>query len=81
MASPQLEPICVRNAHLHHILLGRRHLFEGEEARNQINKDGLIDALLVLHDECGQDPAAGRDPHITRFLDKCQSLHHCITLL
>ena len=71
MTSPQVDPICVRNTHLHHILLGKRHLFEGDEERRQINKDGLIDALLVLYDECNTD-FMRKDHQISQFVDKCK---------
>jgi hypothetical protein len=72
MASPQADPICVRNAYLHHILLGKRHLFEGDDDRNQITKDGLIDALMVLHDECSADFLRNKDQQIARFVDRCK---------
>ena len=70
MAAIPLDPICVRNSHLQHILLGRRQLFEEELMQRQLTKDGLIDALLVLYDECNTEKAK-KDLSTTLFVDKC----------
>ena len=71
MAAAPLDPICVRNSHLQHILLGRRQLFEDEVTR-QLTKDGLIDALLVLYDDCNTEKAK-KDVSTTLFVDKCNN--------
>ena len=73
MASLQAHPICVRNSYLHHILLGRRHLFEGVTEQRQLTKDGLIDALLVLFDECNNEKSK-RDLSVATFIEKCNNI-------
>ena len=67
----QPDPICVRNTYLRHILLGKRKLFEGDEEQRQINKEGLVDALLVLFDECDND-FMKRDANISHFVERCK---------
>ena len=64
-----MEPICVRNAHLQHIMIGRSNLFEGERVPCQLTKDGLIDALLVLYEDCNNGPKMKDSPTVT-FVDK-----------
>ena len=70
MTTPSIEPICVRNSLLQHILLGRRNLFDGDKDQRQLTKDGLIDALLVLYDECSTD-ISKKDIHTVNFVDRC----------
>ena len=72
MTTPSKDPISVRNSHLQHILLGRRKLFDGEQDQKQLTKDGLIDALLVLYDEC-QTGVAKKDVPTVTFVDKCKN--------
>lgn len=71
MTTPSAEPICVRNSLLQHILLGRRNLFDGERDQRQLTKDGLIDALLVLYDDCCID-ITKKDIHTVNFVDRCK---------
>ena len=72
MTTPSTEPICVRNSVLQQILLGRRNLFDGEKDQRQLTKDGLIDALLVLYDECSSD-ISKKDKHTVNFVDTCKA--------
>lgn len=69
MTSPLPDPICVRNSLLDHILMGRRNLFDGDKDQRQITKDGLIDAILVLHDYFGALPK--KDIHMMNFVEHC----------
>ena len=70
MTTLSAEPICVRNNLLQHILLGIRNLFDGEKDQLQLTKHGLIDALLVLYDECSTD-ITKKDIHTVTFVDRC----------
>ena len=71
MTTPSTDPICVRNSLLQHILLGKRTLFDGERDQRQLTKDGLIDAMLVLYDECSTD-ITKKDETTVNFVDKCK---------
>jgi len=71
MAAPSIDPVNVRHMYLQHIMLGRRKLFEGEQDNKQLTKDGLIDALLVLYDECQTGPSKKNPPALT-FVDECK---------
>ena len=71
MATPSTDPILVRNSHLQHVLMGRRNLFDGDrEHQRQLTKDGLIDALCVLYDECGTHTK--KDVAAADFVEKCK---------
>ena len=71
MTTPSVDPICVRNSHLQHIMVGRRNLFDEEKAVCQLTKDGLIDALLVLYDDCNSN-ANKKDSPTVNFVEKCK---------
>ena len=74
MTTSQTEPICVRNSVLQQILLGRRNLFDEEQDHPQLTKDGLIDALLVLYDDCSSDISV-KDKNTENFVEKCNAEH------
>lgn len=71
MTTPSADPICVRNSLLQHVLLGKRKLFDGEKDQPQLTKDGLIDAMLVLYDECST-AISTKDETTVNFVDKCK---------
>ena len=39
--------------------------------RTHIAREGLLDALLVLYEECTQEELR-RDKHVSAFVDKCK---------
>lgn len=72
MATSSTDPILVRDSHLQHVVNGRRNLFDGDlDQQRQLNKDGLIDALFVLYDECSNDITKKDAPTVT-FVEKCE---------
>jgi len=62
---PSKEPVSVRIARLNNMVLGKT-------ARSLIRREGLIDSLLVLYDECNND-SMKRDPNISAFVEKFRS--------
>lgn len=72
MTTPLSDPICVRNSLLDHILMGRRNLFDGDKDQRQLTKDGLIDAILVLHDYFSS--LRTKDVHVSNFVEQCKDL-------
>ena len=70
MTTPLSEPICVRNSLLQHILMGRRNLFDDSKGQCQLTKDGLMDAILVLHDYFSS--LHPKDKHMANFVEQCK---------
>jgi hypothetical protein len=67
-----VEPICVPNFYLQHTaMVGRRNLCHEEKAPCQIIKNGLIDALRVLYEDCNKS-SNKKDPPTVNFVAKCK---------
>lgn len=56
------EPISVRITRMNNIVLGRT-------PKSLMRREGLIDSLLLLYDECNSDTMK-KDPNIAAFVDK-----------
>lgn len=73
--SHKSETISVRTARLNHILLG-----QGQDAALKINKticeglnrEGLLDALCCMYDECNKDNLKRKDKNVAEFVNKCK---------
>lgn len=60
------EPISVRIARLNNLFLGR----VGAGNMHYLGREGLMDALVVLYDECNNDHLK-KDQNIALFVEKC----------
>jgi hypothetical protein len=65
------EPISVRVARLNNIFLGRA----GAGNVPHLGREGLMDALILLYDECNKD-ALKKDRNISIFVEKCTYILH-----
>ena len=59
------EPISVRITRMNNIVMGRT-------PKSLLRREGLIDSLLLLYDECNND-IMKKDPNIAGFVDKFRS--------
>jgi len=60
------EPISVRIARLNNLFLGRA----GAGNTHYVGREGLLDALILLYDECNND-ILKKDRNIAIFIEKC----------
>lgn len=67
---PSKEPICVRITRLNNIFLGRPGAGNVNAKKHYLGREGLIDALILLYDECNND-ALKKDRNIALFVEKC----------
>lgn len=66
--------ISARTTRLNSLILGRPEALPKElrEICSGINRDGLMDALFVLYDECNKDAIKKRNKNIQDFTNKCK---------
>jgi citron Rho-interacting kinase len=67
------EPVCVRIARLNSIFFGRRGAENVHAKKHCLGREGLLDALILLYDECNNDTLK-KDPNIAVFVEKCNVL-------
>lgn len=67
--------ISARSTRLALIVNGRFEALpkEQKEICSGINRDGLLDALFVLYDECNKDALKKKNKNILDFTNKCKS--------
>ncbi|XP_069684092.1 citron rho-interacting kinase isoform X2 [Periplaneta americana] len=70
---PSKEPISVRIARLNSLLLGRVGTGNVLAKKHRLGREGLMDALIVLYDECNNDTLK-KDRNIALFVEKYRSL-------
>ncbi|XP_046386936.1 citron rho-interacting kinase [Ischnura elegans] len=70
---PSKEPISVRIARLNNLFLSKTTSNTAIVNKHWVSREGLLDALIVLYDECNND-ALKRDKHIANFVDKFRSV-------
>lgn len=63
---PSKDAISVRLAKLNNQFLGR-----STAGKRSLHRDGLLDALSVLYDECNNETLKKGDVHIAKFVEKC----------
>lgn len=70
--------ISARTTRLNTLILGRPEALpkEQKEICSGINRDGLLDALFVLYDECNKDAIKKKSKNIQDFTTKCK-FHFC----
>jgi citron Rho-interacting kinase len=61
--------ISARTTRLNSLILGRPEALKNpqKEICAGINRDGLLDALFVLYDECSKDAVKKKSKHIQNF--------------
>jgi hypothetical protein len=66
--------ISARTTRLNSLILGRPEALKNpqKEICAGINRDGLLDALFVLYDECSKDAVKKKSKHIQDFTNKCE---------
>lgn len=66
--------VSARTTRLNSLILGRPEALpkEQKEICNGISRDGLLDALFVLYDECNKDGVKKKSKHIQDFAVKCE---------
>jgi hypothetical protein len=66
--------ISARTTRLNSLILGRPEALpkEQKEICEGINRDGLLDALFVLYDECSKDSVKKKHKTIQEFTNKCE---------
>jgi len=77
MAADDHESILARLSRLNQLLDGRGLVTE--ELKTLVSRDGLLDILFALYDECTKDVFT-RNRYVTSFVKKCMS-PYCYTLI
>lgn len=72
--SHKSETISVRTARLNHILLGQvdAALKTNKTICEGLNREGLLDALCCMYDECNKDNLKRKDKNVAEFVNKCK---------
>lgn len=67
-------PITSRASRLNSLILNRPESLskEQKEVCSAINREGLLDALFLLYDECSKDALRKRNKNINDFSTKCK---------
>lgn len=67
-------PIGSRASRLNSLILNRPESLskEQKEVCSAINREGLLDALFMLYDECSKDALKKRNKNISDFATKCK---------
>jgi citron Rho-interacting kinase len=73
---PSKEPISVRIARLNSLFMGRVCAGNGLVKKHCLGREGLMDALIVLYDECNNDTLK-KDRNIALFVEKCMYFFCC----
>ena len=60
--------IATKTSQLNQLFLGRT---KNDELRSSLAREGLLDALVVLYEECCHDQLK-RDKHVAAFVQKCE---------
>jgi citron Rho-interacting kinase len=67
-------PISSRASRLNSLILNRPEALgkEQKDICSAINREGLLDALFVLYNECSKDSLKKRNKNINDFATKCE---------
>lgn len=65
--------ISARTTRLNSIILGRPETLKAEQKEicKGISREGLLDALFVLYEECNKDAIKKKSSQVTEFATKC----------
>lgn len=74
MSENSIIPINSRASRLNSLILNRPELLSKEQKDicSAINREGLLDALFVLYDECSKENLKKRNKNIEEFASKCK---------
>ena len=83
MSGNKSLPISSRTSRLNSLILNRPEALQKEqkEVCAAINREGLLDALFLLYDECSKENLKKRNKNINEFASKCKSSISIILLL
>jgi citron Rho-interacting kinase len=74
IAMENSQPISIRINRINNIILGANigaHNYE-KEVVDALSREGLLDALFVLYEECSKDIIKNKDKNICDFVAKCK---------
>lgn len=76
MSSNSPLTISARSSRLNSLILNRPESLskEQKEICSAINREGLLDALFLLYDECSKENLKKRNKNIQEFASKCKIL-------
>lgn len=68
------EAISVRTTRLNHLILGNpvATLKIGKPIAEGLCREGLLDALCLLYNECNKEYLKKKDKHVFEFVNKCK---------
>lgn len=68
--------ISARTTRLNSIILGRPETLKAEQKEicKGISREGLLDALFVLYEECNKDAIKKKSTQVSEFATKCNSI-------
>lgn len=67
------ETIGVRITRLNNLILGQSDSAKcTKELSDGLSREGLLDGLFVLYEECSKDAMKKKDKNITDFISKCK---------
>lgn len=73
------EAISVRTTRLNHLILGGQDLSHRDNNQTKskatsegLNREGLLDALCLLYDECSKDGVQKKNKNFSDFVIKCE---------
>lgn len=68
--------ISARTTRLNSIILGRPETLKAEQKEicKGISREGLLDALFVLYEECNKDAIKKKSSQVSEFATKCISI-------
>lgn len=74
MSANSSLPISSRASRLNSLILNRPECLskEQKEVCSAINREGLLDALFLLYDECSKEALKKRNKNIHDFATKCK---------
>lgn len=74
MSGNSMLPISSRATRLNSLIINRPETLSKEQREicRAINREGLLDALFLLYDECSKDALKKRNKNIQDFAAKCE---------
>lgn len=73
-ASSSSEPINARTTRINHLILGHPEATSkvARAVTEALSREGLLDALCLLFDECNKEYLKKKDRNIFDFVSKCK---------
>lgn len=64
--------ISVRTVHLNNLIIGKCKTLGKQSLADAISREGLLDAIIVLYNECDKESLKKKDKHIQEFVTRCK---------